>query len=75
MHVFIAVDGRKLTHWSQDRELERLFWSYPWKANSAIIACALSHYKIWKHIADVSCVVVLNRLLRVFVNSSDLSFD
>ena len=49
-HVFEAVDGSKISEWTD--ELERIFHSCEYFSLRGIVACAMSHYTLWKHIAD-----------------------
>jgi hypothetical protein len=50
-HRFDAIDGSTLV-WNP--ELQRLFGHNDFNSRAAVVACTLSHYTIWQHIAETS---------------------
>ena len=48
VHVVEAVDGSQITEWND--LLEEKFSRNKMNSVATLFACALSHYKLWKHI-------------------------
>lgn len=50
-HVFEAVDGHALV-WNA--EIDALFRNNTYGSRSGVVGCALSHYRLWQHIASTN---------------------
>ena len=53
VHVVEAIDGNQMTEWND--VLEEKFARNKMNSVATKLACALSHYKLWKHIGLKQC--------------------